>query len=356
MAAPLTGEQLRAFEASGYALLESPLTPDQLDSAEDAFDRLIQVRQTHSQAVLSQALATDPPFVELISHPWFESVAKQLLRSEQVRLIELGPSQFRPGTGESRSADAEADNWRSGAHLDIQVSASGFDATPRQDMLACWFWVNDVPAERGAMRILPGSHRPIQEHWERTLTPEHRAMLPRHQVLRPQPSDTTQETWSNHPEYIPEPADFPFTECEPMPVVAKRGTAQFFTQSLLHSVRPPHPNPFHVHRPSPLYACPYPSAPHPFGRAQAWHNSDTQPRKGMRISWVPLDVSVGFRSPRLEDLRTMFPLLRESVARWQPGREHIVSDEEEFCHVVNTGEQWEETFFEGRTPADRPRL
>ena len=54
----------------------------------------------------------------------------------------------------------------------------------------------------------------------------------------------------------------------------------------------------------------------------------------MRISWVPLDVSVGFRSPRLEDLRTMFPLLRESVARWQPGREHIVSDEEEFCHVV----------------------
>ena len=255
MAAPLTGEQLRAFETSGYALLESPLTPDQLDSAEDAFDRLIQVRQTHSQAVLSQALATDPPFVELISHPWFESVAKQLLRSEQVRLIELGPSQFRPGTGESRSAEAEADNWRSGAHLDIQVSASGFDATPRQDMLACWFWVNDVPAERGAMRILPGSHRPIQEHFERTLTPEHRAMLPRHQVLRPQPSDTTQETWSNHPEYIPEPADFPFTECEPMPVVAKRGTAQFFTQSLLHSVRPPHPNPFRVHPTRPADLC-----------------------------------------------------------------------------------------------------
>ena len=99
-----------------------------------------------------------------------------------------------------------------------------------------------------------------------------------------------------------------------------------------------------------------PSGPHPFGRAQAWHNSDTQPRKGMRISWVPLDVSVGFRSPRLEDLRTMFALLRESVARWQPGREHIVSDEEEFCHVVNTGEQWEETFFEGRAPAERPRL
>ena len=228
MAAPLTGEQLRAFETSGYALLESPLTPDQLDSAEDAFDRLIQVRQTHSQAVLSQALATDPPFVELISHPWFESVAKQLLRSEQVRLIELGPSQFRPGTGESRSEEADAAHWRSGAHLDIQVSASGFDATPRQDMLACWFWVNDVPAERGAMRILPGSHRPIQEHFERTLTPEHRAMLPRvHGVYAEQL----------------EPAGFPYAGHEPMPVVAKRGMAQFFTQSLLHSVRPHRPAP-----------------------------------------------------------------------------------------------------------------
>ena len=81
---------------------------------------------------------------------------------------------------------------------------------------------------------------------------------------------------------------------------------------------------------------------------QAWHNSDTQPRKGIRICWVPLGVSVGFERSRCEDLRTMFPLLRESVARWQPGREHIVSDEEEFCHNIKSGEVWEEAL--------RPRL
>ena len=119
---PLTEAQLSAFESSGFALLESPLTPAELDAAEDAFDRLIQVRQTHPR-MLSQALAVDPPFVELVAHPWFEAVAKQLLRAEHVRLIELGPSQFRPGTGKSRSTEADAENWRSGAHLDIQVPA-----------------------------------------------------------------------------------------------------------------------------------------------------------------------------------------------------------------------------------------
>lgn len=87
------------------------------------------------------------------------------------------------------------------------------------------------------MRILPGSHRPIQEHFDRVLTPEHRALLPRHQVLRPRQRDTTEQTWSNYPEHIPETAEWPYTECEPMPVAVKRGTAQFFTQSLLHSVR-----------------------------------------------------------------------------------------------------------------------
>ena len=88
---------------------------------------------------------------------------------------------------------------------------------------------------------------------------------------------------------------------------------------------------------------------------QAWHNSDTEPRKGMRISWVPLGVSVGFRPQRLEDLRTTFPVLRESLARWQPGREHIVSSSDEFCHTVHSGEPWEETFLEGRERS-APRL
>ena len=44
----LADAQLEAFEAEGYLLLDSPLSSEQLDRAEDAFDRLIQVRQVRS--------------------------------------------------------------------------------------------------------------------------------------------------------------------------------------------------------------------------------------------------------------------------------------------------------------------
>jgi hypothetical protein len=37
-----------------------------------------------------------------------------------------------------------------------QVTSADFDASPRRDLMGLWFWVNDVPARRAAMRILPG--------------------------------------------------------------------------------------------------------------------------------------------------------------------------------------------------------
>jgi hypothetical protein len=58
-----------------------------------------------------------------------------------------------------------------------------------------WFWVNVVPENRGAMRILPGSHRPIMEYWDRTLTPEHKAMLPRVHGLRPADKNDKGPLW-----------------------------------------------------------------------------------------------------------------------------------------------------------------
>lgn len=51
----------------------------------------------------------------------------------------------------------------------MQITRSDWEATPRRDMLAIWLWVNGVPPNRGAMRVLPGSHLPIADHWERTV-------------------------------------------------------------------------------------------------------------------------------------------------------------------------------------------
>jgi len=74
---------------------------------------------------------------------------------------------------------------------------------------------------------------------------------------------------------VPMPPDFRYTECEPMPVAVPRGTAQIFTQSLLHS---------------------------------PWVNSDTEPRKAFVVSWLPRAVPIGWDShSQLDALRDQFP-------------------------------------------------
>ena len=46
--------------------------------------------------------------------------------------------------------------WK-GGHLDVQLTRSDWDATPRRDQISIWLWCNGVPENRGAMRVLPGS-------------------------------------------------------------------------------------------------------------------------------------------------------------------------------------------------------
>ena len=66
----------------------------------------------------------------------------QVLRAPAVQLLETNPHERAPGTG--------ATKW-GGGHLDVQITRSGWDATPRREMLAIWLWCNGVPENRGAM-------------------------------------------------------------------------------------------------------------------------------------------------------------------------------------------------------------
>ena len=143
--APLSPELVAAFEEEGVILVQSPLSESELDDAEAAWHELIDVEGADK--------ASNPGFIRLIAHPFFERVAQQLLRAEDVRLAELGP-QHRPPTPEQPQGDAaaQAERWAAGAHLDIQITTSDFQATPRRDLLAIWFWISDVTPERAAMR------------------------------------------------------------------------------------------------------------------------------------------------------------------------------------------------------------
>ena len=179
----LSAAQLAEFDEEGVVLVQAGLTPAELADAEATWDRLV--------------LGDSPPpshedegFLRLISHPWFEAAAKAALRAEEVRLIELGPTNRPPSDEPQAPPEAQRQAWASGAHIDLQISTADWEATPRRDLLALWFWVNDVSADRAAMRVLPGSHRPIMQHWDAVLGDDRKAQLPRCHGAPPTPPPT----------------------------------------------------------------------------------------------------------------------------------------------------------------------
>jgi hypothetical protein len=156
----------------GAITVDGPLSERELDEAELAWDRLMAdptkpaTRLTaHAQGEQDVLQPYDEAaYISVVSHPWFERVAQQLLRTSDVRLFwGLAPHARRPSPTPHKSA---AEQWVQGCHTDIQATASDWEATPRRTRVELWHWLNDVPADRGAMRVLPGSHLPIMQAWD----------------------------------------------------------------------------------------------------------------------------------------------------------------------------------------------
>ena len=175
----LSAAQMEAFERDGAVLVTSPLTPAELDGAEAAWDRISAGETTTS---------TDEDYLDMLTHPYWEQVATQVLRAEGcgVGVLETYPHNRAPNEFDPDEDRDERDykSWN-GGHLDVQITRAGWEATPRREMLAIWLWCNDVPLERGPMRVLKGSHLPIADYWSSRITPEHERELPRVHGLSP---------------------------------------------------------------------------------------------------------------------------------------------------------------------------
>jgi hypothetical protein len=323
----LSAAQLELFERDGALVIDTPLTPAELDAAEAAFDKLSALAKTPEfsddkkkrwavtpmSPVAYTAPVYDQTFIDFIGHPFFETVTQQVLRSQKVVLFECGPIErghTPASTDPAEPEPTEQEQWESGMHLDVQLTRSGFEATPRREMLAIWVWLTDVPVERGAMRVLKGSHRSIMDHWEETLGPVRSASLPRVHGLRPHRPGAE---WVEEQEYIPELESVPFHQQVPTPMVARRGQAQVFTQACLHAA----------------------------ARNTA---ADGVSRKAFIMSWLPVGVPGGAEPNRIAGLRAVYPEVRK---RMRPGREHLIMDEkamQEALFVSTYEDKWPETF------------
>lgn len=293
----MTDEDLVRYEADGAVTIDTPFSTAELDRAEAAWDRL---------KADGGAPYEDPDYLEVVQHPYFEEVARKVLRAEAVHLWwGLSPHERAPVA--PPYADSR-EQWANGCHIDIQATLDDFNATPRRMRAELWFWLNDVPAHRGAMRILPGSHRLIMAHWGRVLRPEHKAELPRVHGLRPEPVPNTAHAY---PEYVPDLGDTPWVECEPTPFVARRGQILVLCSAGLHS---------------------------------AWQNEDAVPRKAMGTSWAAAGVRCGLPKPQRDDLMAFFPELRR---RLRPDRAHIAPDHFDWLFETNYEPRWPETFLPG---------
>ena len=83
---------------------------------------------------------SDPGYLDTLSHPYFQAVAQQILRAEAACIIETHIHDRAPGTGGT--------SW-GGGHLDVQLTRSDWDATPRRDQISIWLFCNGVPRNRG---------------------------------------------------------------------------------------------------------------------------------------------------------------------------------------------------------------
>ena len=143
---PLSAAQLASFETRGFTLVDTPLSLAELDAAEAGWGRV-----QRGEAEIWE----DPDYLRTLAHPFFEAAAKQVLRADAAAIIETHIHE-RPPTKPGEPVGGGDRTWK-GGHLDVQLTRSDWDATPRRDQISIWLWCNGVPENRGAMRVLPGS-------------------------------------------------------------------------------------------------------------------------------------------------------------------------------------------------------
>ena len=242
----ITEKEIQQFSEIGAVTIDTPLTQQQLTAASTVFDRLLPFCEPEAGEKPRYRVGTtcsfyDPELLDIIQHPFFEEVAKRVLRADEVRFFQTAIVTTYPQPNTPFSFDQ---------HVDIQYCLSDLEATPRRMVCSYFLWIRDVTEQRAPLMYRPGSHRLIAE--ERENQPELEGIAPL----------VAGVSLAGLP-----PLDY----ADAIPVVAKAGQVTVLTTGMVHG---------------------------------ASVNVDTAPRKAMVITFTAADVEIGLLQNQMETKRT----------------------------------------------------
>jgi ectoine hydroxylase-related dioxygenase (phytanoyl-CoA dioxygenase family) len=205
----LTEAQLQTYLDQGVATVDTPLTPQQIAAAQAAMDRRLAFQppapgQKPRYRYSETCSYFDPEILEIIQHPFFEAVAKQVLKTDVVHFYQTAIINAYPQPNTPFSFEQ---------HVDIQYTLSDWQAKPRRIVCSFFLWLTDVNARRAPMMVRPGSHWLLAEAREND--PEFRGKNPR-------VAGVSQERL---------PA---LDYAEPVPILAKCGQVSVLTTAAVH--------------------------------------------------------------------------------------------------------------------------
>jgi len=205
----MTDDEVRQFWEVGAITIDTPLTEAQVEAASAALDRLIPFQaagegQRPRYRTSQTCSYYDPEILDIIQHPFFEEIAKQVLRTEEARFYQTAITAAYP------QPDTP---WSYEQHVDIQYTLSDFQAIPRRIICSFFLWLTDVNAQRAPMMVSPGSHLLLAAANE--ADPERRE-----DTDKVRPASLAQLPALNY--------------ADPVPLLAKAGQVSVLTTSAVH--------------------------------------------------------------------------------------------------------------------------
>ena len=276
----ITQQQIETFERDGAVTIDTPLTARVLAAASDLADLLLPLAEPkegeRKRYRVGQNNLLDPPFVEIIEHPFFEEVMKRLLHADQIFILNNGLRKTHPEPGAK---------FEVGEHTDITYSLADMASVPRRMDVSFFLWIADVDEKCAPLMYRPGSHLQIAQYMGDRPRYIHGPFDPDDYVNVPD-IHSLPVGCAAHREHWPD-----LEYAEPVPCVARAGQVTAINQAAIHGAS-----------------------------TNVGHTS----RKSFSWGLRPKGIVMGERKSRSESRSEYFAELRK---RMSPERRHLIADD-----------------------------